>query len=62
MKNLTFIIPTLKQGSLLGLGFCLYTTVLWLTKLDSTYLNYGQYINIILLPIVMISFGYKTGK
>lgn len=56
MNNLTFTKSTLKQGIVMGLGFCLYTTIMWLTKLDSKFLNYGQYLDIaiILLPIVMI--------
>lgn len=40
----------------MGLGFCLYTTLMWLTKLDTTYLNIGQYLDmaIIALPIAVI--------
>lgn len=47
---------TVKYGVISGLGFCLYTTTMWLTKLDTTYLRIGQYcdIAIILLPIVCI--------
>lgn len=45
-----------KYGIIMGLGFCLYTTIMWLTKLDSTYLKLGQYFDmlIILLPISII--------
>lgn len=44
------------QGIYMGLGFCTYTTLMWYTKLDTTYLNIGQYLDIaiILLPVVMI--------
>lgn len=40
----------------MGLSFCLYTILMWLTKLDTTYLYIGQYfdIAIILLPVLMI--------
>ena len=40
----------------MGLGFCLYTTLMWLTKLDTTYLNIGQYFDILIiaLPIAVI--------
>lgn len=46
----------LKFGALLGLGLCGYTTAMWLAKLDSTYLRFGQYLDIaiILLPIGVI--------
>ncbi|NQX80544.1 MAG: hypothetical protein HRT66_00915, partial [Flavobacteriaceae bacterium] len=47
---------SLKYGIIMGLSFCLYTILMWLTKLDSTYLNIGQYLDmlIILLPILVI--------
>lgn len=45
----------------MGLGFCVYTTFMWLTKLDSTYLKFGEYFDmaIIILPIVMILWAIK---
>jgi hypothetical protein len=45
-----------RYGVIMGLGFCVYTTFMWLTKLDSTYLHIGQYFDmaIILLPIAVI--------
>jgi Protein of unknown function (DUF4199) len=51
-----FLKSTYKYGVIMGLGFCLYTTIMWLTKLDTTYLNVGQFFDtaIILLPIAMI--------
>ncbi len=52
----TFIKSTYKYGIIMGLGFCLYTTFMWLTKLDTSYLNIGQYFDmaIIALPIAVI--------
>lgn len=55
---------TLKQGLILGLGFCLYTTLMWLSKLDTTYLSFGQYLDIaiIILPISIIFWAIKQEK
>jgi len=55
----------IKYGAYMGLGFCLYTTLMWLTNLDSIYLHIGQYfdIAIILLPLSIISLGiYQQNK
>lgn len=51
-----------KYGITMGIGFCLYTTLMWLTKLDSDYLSIGQYLDIaiILLPILIIIFSIKN--
>lgn len=51
MKNKYF-----KYGAIMGGIFCLYTTIMWLTKLDTTFLKYGRYIDslIIILPISII--------
>ncbi|MBA4053228.1 MAG: hypothetical protein C0490_00805 [Marivirga sp.] len=45
-----------KYGAIMGIGFCLYTTLMRLTKLDTTYLWVGQYLDmtIILLPIIIL--------
>ena len=45
----------------MGLWFCLYTTIMWLTKLDSTHLKVGKYFDIliILLPISIILITIK---
>lgn len=45
----------------MGLGFCLYTTIMWNTKLDSTHLKVGKYFDIliILLPISIILIAIK---
>lgn len=53
-----------KYGIFMGMGFCLYTTFMWLTKLDATYLSIGQYLDIaiILLPILMISLSIKNAN
>ncbi len=50
-----------KYGIAMGIGFCLYTTLMWLTKFDTTYLYIGQYLDIaiILLPIIIISKSIK---
>jgi len=51
------ILPgSFKYGVLMGMCFCLYTTIMWLTKLDSSYLYIGQYFDmaIIMLPLSMI--------
>jgi hypothetical protein len=52
----TFLKTTYKYGLMMGLGFCLYTTLMWLTKLDTNYLSIGQYFDmaIIALPIAVI--------
>lgn len=56
MMSETILRTSLKYGVALGLGFCLYTTLMWLTNLDTTYLKIGQYfdIAIIVLPIGII--------
>lgn len=43
----------LKYGIILGLVMCFYTVLMWLTKLDSTYLSIGHYfdIAIIIIPL-----------
>lgn len=61
MKSKNLLNGTFKQGIVMGLGFCLYTTLMWLTKLDTTYLNTGQYLDmaIIALPVFMILWAIK---
>ncbi len=51
----------LKYGLFMGTGFCLYTTLMWLTHLDGTYLNIGQYLDmlIVLLPVAVIFVAIK---
>jgi hypothetical protein len=59
------LFKSVKYGVILGVGFCLYTVLMWLTKLDSTYLSIGQYFDmaIILLPLSIISLGiYQQNK
>ncbi|HTY38506.1 MAG TPA: DUF4199 family protein [Bacteroidota bacterium] len=48
--------PAVKYGAWMGGVMCLYTTIMWLTKLDSTYLSTGQYLDIIvtMVPIIFI--------
>ncbi|PJJ84183.1 DUF4199 family protein [Mucilaginibacter auburnensis] len=56
MANFSLSKTTYINGLIMGIGFCLYTTLMWLTGLDSTYLYIGQYFDmlIVLLPVVMI--------
>ena len=59
--ELSFIRSTFKQGSLLGIGFCIYTMLMWATKLDSTYLIIGQYINMVtaVFPLIIILWAIR---
>lgn len=52
---------TFMQGVIMGLAFCYYTFFMWLTRLDTTYLNIGQYFDmaIIILPVLMILWAIK---
>lgn len=61
MMKFSLFKSTAKQGLILGFGFCLYTTIMWLTKLDTTYLKFGQFVDmaIIILPIVMIFWAIR---
>lgn len=58
------VLSASKNGIVMGIGFCLYTSMMWLTKLDTTYLSIGQYLDIaiILLPILVISFSIKNAN
>ena len=62
MKKIFNLKSNLLAGVILGFAFCVYTTLMWLTKLDSTYLSFGQYLDmlIILLPISVIFYTIKT--
>lgn len=64
MMKITPLKSSFKFGLIMGLGFCLYTTLMWLTNLDSTYLSNGQYfdIAIIILPIVIIFLAIKEAN
>jgi hypothetical protein len=52
---------TLLQGLIMGLGFCLYTTFMWLTQLDTTHLNIGQYLDMLIVfwPITVIFWAIR---
>jgi hypothetical protein len=54
--NLSFLKTTYKYGIYLGLGLCLYTVFMWLTKLDGAYYNIGHYFDfaVIILPVLLI--------
>ena len=64
MLNKLILKSTLKQGVLMGLGFCFYTCFMWLSKLDSSYLSIGQYFDmaIIILPIIMIIWAIQVAN
>ena len=57
MPRLSFLLTIFRYGLLLGGSLCLYTTLMWLTRLDTNYLAAGQYLDIAvsLLPIVLIA-------
>lgn len=61
MKLQNLLQNTVKQGVYMGLAFCFYTVLMWLTRLDTTYLSIGQYfdIAIIILPVSMILWAIK---
>jgi hypothetical protein len=46
---MSFLRTLLTYGLLLGLTLCLYTTVMWLTRLDTRHLLIGQYLDILIL-------------
>jgi hypothetical protein len=54
---MSFLRTLLTYGLLLGFLLGLYTTVMWLTELDTTYLATGQYLDIavMLLPVGCIA-------
>lgn len=66
MINQTSLLSkTFRYGVIMGLGFCLYTTLMWLTKLDTDYLSVGQYFDIAIIawPITMIFLAIRdAGK
>lgn len=51
-----FVSNILRHGLFLGLALCLYTTLMWLTRLDGPYLAIGQYFDIAIsvVPIGVI--------
>jgi hypothetical protein len=53
---MSFLRTLLTYGLLLGLSLGLYTTLMWLTRLDTTYLSVGQYLDIlvVLAPVGFI--------
>lgn len=61
MKLQNHLQNTLMQGVIMGLAFCFYTVLMWLTRLDTTYLNIGQYFDmaIIILPVLIIFWAIK---
>lgn len=53
-----------ENGTILGIGLCLYTLFMWLSKLDSLYLNYGKYLDIVIftLPMFIVFRTLKKAK
>lgn len=51
-----------KSGIIMGISFCIYTLLMWITKLDSKYLKFGQILDIviILLPISIILLAIRS--
>ena len=54
----------LKYGAIMGLAFCAYTLLMWLTELDTTYLRYGQYLDmaVIALPVTVIFLALNKAR
>ena len=52
---------SIKFGYVMGLLFCGYTLLMWVTALDTTFLRYGRYLDmaIIILPITVILLALK---
>ena len=61
MKLQNLLQNTFMQGVIMGLAFCFYTVFMWLTRLDTIYLNIGQYFDmaIIILPVLIIFWAIK---
>lgn len=51
----------MKAGFYLGSGLCVYTTLMWLTGLDTAYLKQGQYLDILILalPFSIIFYSFR---
>lgn len=63
-ENFNFLKRAIKYGIIMGICFCIYTTFMWITKLDTKYLNIGEYfdIAIIILPIIIIFSAIKNER
>lgn len=61
-EKMSFLKRAIKYGIVMGICFCLYTTFMWLTKLDTKYLEIGEYLDmtIIILPIIVIFIAIKN--
>ncbi len=57
MKATPFLRNLVHHGLVLGLGLCLYTTIMWLTRLDTRYLAAGQYLDmaVVVLPVGVLA-------
>ena len=63
-KRRAMVALILKYGAIMGLAFCAYTLFMWLTELDTAYLRYGQYLDmvIIALPVTVIFLALNTAR
>jgi hypothetical protein len=52
---MSFLRTLFTYGLLLGLLLGLYTTAMWLTRLDTTYLAYGQYLD---MAVALVPVGF----
>jgi hypothetical protein len=52
---MSFLRTLLTYGLLLGLLLSLYTTAMWLTRLDTTYLAFGQYLD---MAVALVPVGF----
>ena len=52
----------IKFGVIMGVSFCVYSTIMWLSQLDTTYLYIGRYLDmaIVLMPIAIIFLGVRA--
>ncbi len=57
MNRSPFLKNVVTHGLVLGFALCLYTTVMWLTRLDTIYLATGQYLDIAVavLPVGVLA-------
>ena len=57
-------LTAVKYGLAMGLSFCIYTLLMWITRLDTTYLSFGRYLDIaiLILPIAMIFLAVRAAR
>lgn len=54
----------LRNGLFFGLSLCVYTLLMWLTRLDAEYLSVGQYFDmaVVIVPIFFILSAIKQAR